>query len=348
MIKNLLCALKEAPDVGNAAPEWFMIFPAGDIFIVGEDAPVIMDAEGAARIIEQFKAHQADMVIDYEHATLWADTAPAAGWIKELQWRDDSGLWARVEWTEAAVKYIESREYRYFSPVFFVNEDSRIVELYNVALTNQPAMQNITALAAKHNISKNQNRREFMLKKLKELLGLADTASEDEAFQKIEEVVAKNKELKEAIAAKPKEIIACKEILDSVGVDENASREDVLNAIDGLKAPADAAEKLSQQVAKLTADIAAMKQEDLVELALKDGKTTKAELDEWGRDLALKSPEQFEKIVLSRPRGSVVPVDNLPPGGGGPGGQALDDIVLTVAKMFGNTEDDLKKYGGIQ
>jgi hypothetical protein len=45
-------------------------------------------------------------------------TAKAAGWIKELQVRDD-GIFGRVEWTEAAAAAIKAGEYRYLSPVFF-------------------------------------------------------------------------------------------------------------------------------------------------------------------------------------------------------------------------------------
>ena len=93
----------------------------------------------------------------------------------------------------------------------------------------------------------------------------------------------------------------------------------------------------------LRKELAGMKQEDLVALALKEGKTSPEELDKWGRDLALKSPEQFKLIVLSRPVGSVVPVEKI---SRGPDDKetVVDDAVLQVAKMMGNTEDDLKKY----
>ena len=74
------------------------------------------------------------------------------------------------------------------------------------------------------------------------------------------------------------------------------------------------AQKLSLEVASLRKELNEIKQNDLIVLALKEGKTSPDELDKWGRDLALKNPEQFKLIVLSRPAGSVIPIDSIPPG----------------------------------
>ncbi|RWE48621.1 MAG: hypothetical protein EOS24_34125, partial [Mesorhizobium sp.] len=69
-------------------------------------------------------AGSTDLAIDYDHQTVFGaipgvgGKAPAAGWIKELQARDD-GIFGRVEWTAAASAAIKAGEYRYLSPVFF-------------------------------------------------------------------------------------------------------------------------------------------------------------------------------------------------------------------------------------
>ena len=338
----ILLTTKDSSDVGPAPPEWFKIFPAGEVLIEGEK-PVVMDAQGAALILKHFNGLDHDMVIDYEHQTLTGEKAPAAGWVTKLEWRENDGLWAKANWTDEAVEYISKRAYRYFSPVFKINKATRrIVEIYNLALTNQPRMQNIEALAAKNNPSKTQ-RRQNMWEKLKKLLGLADTASEDDTFTKIEEVVAKNTELKEAVKAKS-ETVAGKEVLEALGLKEGASEEDTVKAVEGLKIASVAAKDLSLQVAKLTTSVAEIKRDDLVELALKDGQISPDEVDKWGKELAEKSPEQFTTIVLSRAKGSVIPVENLSSKEKLGGSVVPDETQTLVNKMMGIDPEIFKKY----
>ena len=90
------------------------------------------------------------MVIDYEHQTLKSVEAPAAGWIKRLINRGEQGLWAAVEWTEKATKFLVNREYRYFSPVFLVRKsDRKVIQVTNAALTNSPQINHLTPIIAK-------------------------------------------------------------------------------------------------------------------------------------------------------------------------------------------------------
>jgi hypothetical protein len=97
------------------------------------------------------------LAIDYEHQSFEqfnnrADgLRPAAGWIAGLDIRDD-GLWATgVSWTERARELLRNGEYRYFSPViYWTDEDyNDIAGLGPVALTNDPAMHGVRALAAR-------------------------------------------------------------------------------------------------------------------------------------------------------------------------------------------------------
>ena len=90
-----------------------------------------------------------DLVIDYEHQSLQGERAPAAGWIKDLEARDD-GLWARVDWTQQARDYLEKKEYRYFSPVLRLDpETRRPIALMHVGLTNVPAIKHLPPLVAR-------------------------------------------------------------------------------------------------------------------------------------------------------------------------------------------------------
>jgi phage I-like protein len=86
----------------------------------------------------------ADLPIDYEHQI--DDPAQrekgghvrAAGWIKELQIRDD-GIWCRVEWTRAARNMIAAREYRYISPVLIHTlQEGRVIKIQGASLVHRP------------------------------------------------------------------------------------------------------------------------------------------------------------------------------------------------------------------
>lgn len=182
-----------------------------------------------------------------------------------------------------------------------------------------------------------------MWEKLKKLFGLADDAGEEKVVEAAEAVVAKNKEL-EDVAKKSVEVVACKEVLDVLKLGTDADKEMVVAAIAGLGKTDDVARELSLEVAKLKQEIANMKQEDLVQLALKEGKTSPEELDKWGRDLAKNNPDQFEKIVLSRPKGSVVPIDKVGVIEDKKQKGAADETQLSINKMMGIDEVSWDKY----
>jgi hypothetical protein len=106
--------------------------------------------------VRWFESIGRKLAIDYEHQTFDAlnmrpdGLRPAAGWIGGLEARDD-GLWAtEVTWTEPAAALLRSGEYRYFSPVIYWTDEnfSDVAALGPVALTNDPAMYGVPALAA--------------------------------------------------------------------------------------------------------------------------------------------------------------------------------------------------------
>ncbi len=335
MQSAILAILKEI----SGAPAEFQILPAGRIDIEGEP-PAYCDETSAKNVITAFKARGNDMVIDYEHQTLTDKQAPAAGWIKDLIWKGKDGLWAVVEWTAKAKAYLETREYRYFSPVMYLRAKDRMVNvLINIALTNTPKINNLKPLVAKLEQAETittKQKETIMIEKLKKMLGLAADASEDTITKAVEDLLNKAKEAAPVAAA-------YKEVIDALGAKAGTGKEELCKIIASFKAPGDVAVALSQEVAALKMKITAMEQSDLVALALKEGKTSPEELDKWGRNLAASSPEQFRLIVLSRPAGSVIPVDGIviakdqTPG-------ALDDTQRKVNQMMGVTDEMYKKY----
>jgi len=331
----------------EGAPGEFQVLPFGTVEIEGE-ADVFVDEEAMDSIIAEFERRGNDMVIDYEHQTLTGNEAPAAGWLRKFVKKGQEGLWAVVEWTEKAKQYLASKEYRYFSPVFWVRKaDRKIVQIENIALTNFPKINNLHPITAKMNSDFNNHTKKreeiTMWEKLKKLFKLAEDADEAKVVEAVEAVVAKNKEL-EAAGTDKMEVVACKEILEKLKLDEGAKKEDVLNAIDGLEASHVAAGDLSKQVAKLSSDIAEMKKEDIVTLAVDEGKITPAQLEAWGNKMALTDPEQFKTVVLSKAVGSEMPVrKNIPPGPKDK--DIIDEAQQSINKMMGIDEEAWKKYG---
>jgi hypothetical protein len=116
----------------------------------GED--LVLDAESAALVIAEFEKHGTDIPIDYHHATLKAETkdgteAPAAGWVKSLEYVKGEGLYAAVEWNEKAATEIRSKAFKYLSPVFMFRKGTNTpAELHSVALTNRPRTRGMIEL----------------------------------------------------------------------------------------------------------------------------------------------------------------------------------------------------------
>ena len=136
----------------------FQIFPAGR-FNTQDGRPKdasawVMTSAIAERLITAFDAKKNPMVVDYEHQTILAKDngkpAPAAGWVHGLEWREGKGLFAiGVKWTDAARASIQSDEYRYISPVFHYNkQNGEVSSLFNVSLTNTPALDGMEAAVA--------------------------------------------------------------------------------------------------------------------------------------------------------------------------------------------------------
>jgi phage I-like protein len=123
-----------------------------------------LDAALALAVIAGVAATSVDIVIDYEHQSLLTkengQPAPAAGWLKKLEWRegaaaDGGGLWATdVSWTPPALAKLTNAEYRYLSPVFVFDDEGRVLALDSVALTNKPALDTLNPLVSRAALSR--------------------------------------------------------------------------------------------------------------------------------------------------------------------------------------------------
>ncbi|MEL1214063.1 phage protease [Aeromonas caviae] len=113
-----------------------------------------LDKTIATTLINRAKALGQDILIDYDHQTLKVDQngqpAPAAGWYNgdEIEWREGEGLFIKPRWTERAAALVAAKEYRFLSAVFPYDAQGRPLELRMTAITNDPGVVGMQALAA--------------------------------------------------------------------------------------------------------------------------------------------------------------------------------------------------------
>ena len=329
----------------SGVPEVIRVLPKGHVSSTKGDFEV--DDRDIAGIIRQFKARRLDLVIDYEHQTLSDVQAPAAGWIKDLYPGEDA-LMARVEWTKKGREYIANKEYRYLSPVVLVKKaDQHAAVFHSAALTNTPAITGMFAIINSDALSIEEEEEPRMeLSALIELLGLEEGTAEEDVLKRIKELTQQaaeegqgGQEGKEVPAKEGTQLVANKTVLDLLGLPEDARTEDVTARIMAFKAGDSA---LQRRVAELEKQAASQKAEELVGLAMKDGKLSPAQ-KEWAVAYALSDPKGFAAFVEKAP--VVVPM--------GKTAFAVDERKQTgvdwkILKNQGVTEEDLKKYGGME
>lgn len=150
-----ICAVALSVEFGPGKE--VQLLPAGE-FRATDGRPANLpawkiNAAIAARIIGIASRAANDIVIDYEHQTILAtkngQPAPAAGWFKQMEWREGVGLFATdVRWTPRAAAMIRAREYRYFSPTFsFDPATGEVTKILHAGLTNSPALDGMASVA---------------------------------------------------------------------------------------------------------------------------------------------------------------------------------------------------------
>ncbi len=330
-------------------PTEIKILPFGRVHSQKGDFDV--DNESFELIRKQFKDRKLDLVIDYEHQTLADVQAPAGGWIKDL-YKGDDAIIAKVEWTSKAAEYLRNKEYRYLSPVVLVRKrDQKATAIHSVALTNTPAIDGMFAVVNSLDIENfSEGGAEIMdLKGLAKILGLPETATEEEIKKAVEDAAKAAEKLKEMDAEDPgnkpegggkqpegAEIVANSIILSMLGLKADARTDDVAASIMALKTgEMDVKSELlalKQQVQEKNAD-------EAVQTALKAGKITAGQA-EWAKAYALKDIEGFKSFADKAP--VVVPQGKLDLKDAPE--TSDDDVDAVILKNLGISMDDVKKY----
>lgn len=361
-----LIAAEAAPAAGTS---WIMLLPKGSF--AGRDGRGPYDAGSDADLTEIVKATlqragSTELVVDYDHQTMYSAVpgvggrAPAAGWIKEFEVRDD-GLWGRVEWTDAAAQAIRAGEYRYISPVYLHTKTGKVTRLISAALTNVPNLD-LAAVAARADLTT----QEEPMDKIALALGLNQGAGEDAILTAINAVLTSTTAIAAALgldkAAKPEAIAAqaaairasVDRVTTAAGLKAGAKVDEVVTAIQSARtASVDPAKFVPiEQVTAMQADIKALQEkltgneaEEAVNAAIRDGKLAPA-LKEWGLSLHRSDAAQFKAFIDNAP--SLTAAQRTASTTPAPKNDALDETDLAVMRQMGLTEEQMKnaKKGG--
>jgi len=306
-----------------AVPDWIQLLPAGPVIKGRDGRHWLLDDPQA--LVEMFKTNGVDLPVDVEHATELkgpaGEPAPAVGWIKEIEVRD-AAIWGRVEWNNDGGWMVGERQYRYLSPVFTYDRDTlQIQRLKSAALTNQPNM----ALQALNREGQHQHEEDVPMKKIYAALGLADNATEQDALNAIGEMKGNL-----ATAANRADNPSLEKFVPRADYDTALNRATTAEG----KLKAHQAEQLETAI---TAEIDA---------ALKAGKITPGTKDYYVAQCRQSGGlDSFKKFVEAAPViGDPSTLGDKKPENSG---TALNAEETKIAAMFGNTAEDIKKYGAL-
>lgn len=288
-----------------------------------------LDAATAAILIARNQARQSRRVVDYEHQTFRAAEngrpAPAAGWIDSLEWREGDGLYAHIEWTEAAARMIAAGEYRFISPVFPYDSTGRPTEIRAAGLTNDPGLDGLTdlaALTAFFTPPDEETAVNELLKKLLGALGLPETTSEADALAGVTALKAKADEQTTKIAA----------LTAQVGQAPDPSKYVAVATM----------QTMQTELATLKAEAVGREVATLVDAAMKEGRLLPAQ-KEWAENLGKADLAALKSYVAATPANPALAAMQSNGKDMGGGKSTPSDADLAVMKALGLTADEYAK-----
>lgn len=179
---------------GGQPAEWIQVIPMGKFGGRDGRGPYVLEsAAHAAQVIATTRAYagSAEPGIDYDHQHDLGvlkgagNRAPASGWFKDFEVRDD-GIWGKVDWTASAHAQLTAKEYRYFSPVFTHDRNTgRVSAILRGGLTNAPNLD-LVAVASQLNETdaeaSDQGKTMKLSPAVAAALGLTEAASEQDTL----------------------------------------------------------------------------------------------------------------------------------------------------------------------
>lgn len=158
------------------------------------------------RVVENWRnAGAQDVLVDFEHKAEAGGTSDtsAAAWVTNLRVEKDRGLVGDFKMTDLGAEAVSNRRLRFLSVAWYVNKETREpVRICSVALTNKPNIPTEPILNKDQpdnpNVEDNKEPKKMDPTKIKEALGLAPDASDEDVLNAVKAAVAKNKEAEAA------------------------------------------------------------------------------------------------------------------------------------------------------
>lgn len=366
---------KLSANAGQSSSVRIQLLPFGRFRSSADNRPTdaehwILDDTNGFAIAQQANARINDLVIDYEHQTLYKEQngqpAPAAGWIESVVYISGKGLFADVVWTNKAASMIQAKEYRYISAVFIYDSNGYVLKLLHAAITNCPAldgMDELIAACSQFFTTKEDNEMEEYKKLLRALFKMPDAS--DAQLQAALSALVKEQPKEVALSAVFKELKARNEQIAAlsaqskkpdpakVATAENqptlqqqiaALAAQVNNPDPAKVVPVETMQALHQQVAALSAQIHKNESLQVINEAIKDGKLLPAQ-KEWAEQLAA-TPDgisQLKNYLATIPQIASLSAQFQPQSTGCANQNsvaALSADDREAAKMLGYTEKD--------
>ena len=280
----------------------------------------LLTPERGQQIVAALNQRTIDMVLDWEHATLKAQTAgteaPAAGWCKSGGFEYVAGVgicssdWT---WTERAADQIAAQEYRYLSPVFSYAKTGEVLGVLHAALTNTPNIdalpEALLAAAAQavgvFSFAQNQpeSSMDKLLEQLRWMLNLPLSAT-------AEEIMAELAKLQGQIKDKTRVVVAAnaQNLFDVVGVIQTQLTANTVAANsqatpDPAKyVPIGVATALQAKIAELSQQAKSGEIEELITAACSDGRLLGDAHIAWARELGAANPEALKAHLAAAPK----------------------------------------------
>lgn len=329
---SLRIALADGEAGAKTPPTEFRIFAAG-LFDTTK-GPFLFDVDAAASVMRAAADYGNELNVDYNHgqADGWpvdpALSGKSAGWFK-LELRNGE-LWAvGVRWTPAAHAAISAGEWRYTSPWFsYDGETRRIHELHNVALTNTPATKHLKPLTA-NRLGDTSLESTDMNPKLLAAIGLPATATEQDVLSAL---ATRDAQLTAAAAQKPQ----VDELLSLTG---QTTLSAALGTVKGWEASHKALPAVQEKLSKLEKDSTEAEVKALLDAACSGPKPTvtpgeRPELEKLGR----KDTEQLKALLkVKAPVALSTEATAGKPKDGAVDTSGLSAEELSVAKAMGLT-----------
>lgn len=320
-------ALNVALGQDGAVPEWVELIPAGAVVAGIDGRSWINDQpQGIIDYFQRLKDHNRDLAFDWDHTSEHkapkGEASPAAAWGVAMEVRAGGSIWSKVEWTPRGKESVANREYRYLSPVLIYEKATgRIVGISSVGLTNAPNIK-LQALN-REQTQKPHQEDHHMLKKILAALGLAETADETTALN--------------AVGKLKTDLATATNRAETPDLAMFVPRSDY----DAVTLRATNAEtKLTEQT-RAENDKAI---NTAIDQALAEGKITPASKDFYVKSCNTEGGlAAFQAFVQTAPVVAVPSdLDNREVG---KHTTALNADQAKIATMFGNSAEDLKKYG---